>query len=228
MREKLPAGVTAQAPTANGVTYDFATYQVKAVVADNQQGKLDITWSLVDNPSSDQVDIAFKNSYQADATELSFAVLKRLEGAELQDGQFAFQMLDAAGNKVMESVNTASGQVWFALNDITEVGVFEYSIVEVNDAQEDVVYDDETLKLTVTVTDPGTGQLEAKVAFSDPAATFVNKYVDPDGSPKIPGGSGGKGLSQTGDGLMAIVVLAGVIAAAAVAVGVIAFRKARR
>ena len=80
---------------AGGVDYDSREYTVKASVVDNGDGTLSVKMGF------DGAEAAtFENVYAADPTSVSLQAAKVLEGANLADGQFTFQMLGPRGQGV--------------------------------------------------------------------------------------------------------------------------------
>ena len=98
--------------------------------------------------------------------------------------QFTFQIKDKDGKAVAEVKNKEDGAIRFENLAFDSEGTYEYTISEVNDKQTGVTYDENVYKLTVSVTDDGSGVLSAKV--SGDKATFINHYkaTDPKTDPK--------------------------------------------
>ena len=90
-----------------GVTYDGTIHPLTATVTDNGDGTMSVAWSA----SSEE--IVFRNSYVAAPASVTLGAAKVLEGAELADGQFAFQMLDRDGEVFREARNDEGGAVTF-------------------------------------------------------------------------------------------------------------------
>lgn len=166
-----------------GVTYSDAVYNVKATVADNGNGTLSVNWQIVDeNGKALDGDAAkkatFENAYSASMVDGDAAVVvakKVLEGAQLTNGQFSFELADSEGNVVRTAKNDAEGNVTFdgftytfdqmvddEDNHVT-VKDFNYVVSEVNDGQKNVTYDESKQGVTVRVTDDGEGTLTAEV-----------------------------------------------------------------
>ena len=124
-----------------------------------------------------------------------------LEGADVADGQFTFQMLDRDGEVFREARNDEGGAVTFPTVEFTQAGTYTYTIVEVDDGQEGVAYDDARHEVVVTVTDDGEGHLTASVEGAEDMA-FCNAYAAPVGpgpKPLPPAGDDGGALVRTGD-----------------------------
>ena len=100
------------------------------------------------------------------------------------DGEFTFDLKDAAGNVIATAKNDANGKVCFTrefqLSDLDGAASkdFTYTIVEQPGAEPGMVYDNHALTYTVTVTDGGNGALNAKaiVTSASGSDTFTNTY----------------------------------------------------
>nr|WP_256324269.1 SpaA isopeptide-forming pilin-related protein [Streptococcus sp. HMSC061E03] len=107
---------------------------------------------------------------------------KILEGAELKNGEFNFQLLDETGKVLQTKQNAADGTVTF--DDISysseDAGkTFHYTIKEVipESKAKGMTYDEGTIDVTVTVTkDDASNTLKASVAYGD-KKSFTNKLV---------------------------------------------------
>ena len=165
---------------AGGVTYDETIYTVYTQVTDQGNGKLKVEHQVMETvtggemaPANDNA-ITFSNGYKPDATSVTVSAVKTLTGRDLEADQFTFQLRDAEGNVVATAKNSKSGEVSFGTLHFSKVGVYEYTISEVNDGKGGVTYDEHVHKLTVTVTDDGEGSLKAEV--SGGTAIFANSY----------------------------------------------------
>ena len=122
---------------AGGVDYDSREYTVKASVVDNGDGTLSVKMGF------DGAEAAtFENVYAADPTSVSLQAAKVLEGADLADGQFTFQMLDREGKVFREARNDAEGWWRSRPSSTLRPAPYTYAVVEKNDGQEGVTYDD--------------------------------------------------------------------------------------
>ncbi|MEZ7613116.1 SpaA isopeptide-forming pilin-related protein [Streptococcus sp. 20925_1_77] len=107
---------------------------------------------------------------------------KILEGAELKNGEFNFQLLDETGKVLQTKQNAADGTVTF--DDISysseDAGkTFHYTIKEVipESKAKGMTYDEGSIDATVTVTkDDASNTLKASVAYGD-KTSFTNKLV---------------------------------------------------
>jgi len=161
--------ITEKAGSEAGVTYDTATHKVTVKVVDNGAGQLVAT--VTDNNPT------FTNTYVASSTQVIFSAKKVLKGdKELVKGQFKFELKQ--GDKVVETAtNAADGTVTFTAIEYKEAGEHTYTITEVKGDDKNIKYDENSYKVTVTVTDNGAGQLVTTVTGNNP--TITNTYTEP-------------------------------------------------
>ena len=160
--------ISEKAGNEAGVTYDKSTHNVTVNVTDNGAGQLVAT--VTDNNPT------FTNTYVASSTKVIFSAKKVLNGKPLEAGQFKFELKE--GDKVIETVtNAADGTVTFKAIDFAKAGVYTYTITEVKGDDENIKYDENSYKVTVTVTDNGAGQLVTEVTGNNP--TITNTYTEP-------------------------------------------------
>ena len=161
--------ITEKAGSEAGVTYDTAKHEVKVAVVDNGAGQLVAT--VTDNNPT------FTNTYVASSTQVIFSAKKVLKGdKELVKGQFKFELKQ--GDKVVETAtNAADGTVTFTAIEYKEAGEHTYTITEVKGDDKNIKYDENSYKVTVTVTDNGAGQLVTTVTGNNP--TITNTYTEP-------------------------------------------------
>ncbi|WP_371607282.1 Spy0128 family protein [Streptococcus sp. 27098_8_51] len=161
--------ISEKAGSEAGVTYDKSTHNVTVKVVDNGAGKLVAT--VTDNNPT------FTNTYVASSTQVTFSAKKVLKGdKELVKGQFKFELKE--GDKVVETAtNAADGTVTFTAIEYKEAGEHTYTITEVKGDDKNIKYDENSYKVTVTVTDNGAGQLVTEVTGNNP--TITNTYTEP-------------------------------------------------
>lgn len=164
------------------VDYDAAEHAVTATVTDNGDGTLSVTWKLDgDTPAT------FTNTYDPVDASVVIGASKVLDGRELKDGEFTFQLTGAdestpmpedAKDGVSTATNAANGSIGFGTIVYDQAGTYKYTVSEVNDKQDGVTYDNTTYEVTVTVTDnTAEGRLEATVDYGDATAlVFTNTY----------------------------------------------------
>ena len=158
-----------------GITYDKTDKQVIVKVKkDGDNLKADVVYP--DNKT-------FSNTYTApQPAKAKISASKILEGAELKNGEFNFQLLDETGKVLQTKQNAADGTVTF--DDISysseDAGkTFHYTIKEVipESKTKGMTYDEGSIDATVTVTkDDASNTLKASVAYGD-KKSFTNKLV---------------------------------------------------
>lgn len=210
-----------------GVTYDTKNYSIHTSVTDNGNGTLSVKHEL-----KDAQEALFTNTYEADPATVNLGVAKLLNNAKPGDARFTFQVLDKDGKVVAEAQNDEDGAVKFPTLTFDAAGEYDYTIVEVNDGQEGVTYDENKIavKVVVSATDAGgnyTGQLYPSVEYADGTSLFSNTYAEPEG-PANPGGSEPPALPDTSDTFGPLVMGLGALAVIACAGLVIGAVKMRR
>ena len=158
-----------------GITYDKTDKQVTVKVKkDGDNLKADVTYP--DNKT-------FSNTYTApQPAKAKISASKILEGAELKNGEFNFQLLDETGKVLQTKQNAADGTVTFddisySLEDAGKT--FHYTIKEVipESKAKGMTYDEGNIDVTVTVTkDDASNTLKASVTYGD-KTSFTNKLV---------------------------------------------------
>lgn len=211
---------------AAGMNYSSKSYNVTAQVSDNGDGTLSVTWSI-DNVDAGGT-VEFVNEYEADPASIVFGAIKTLDGREMQEGEFTFQLTDQDGN-VLETTNRADGSVVFPTVNYDKPGTYTYTVTEKLPEDDDastegiqkdgVTYDETEWTATVNVSDnTETGCLEATVDYGngEKLAEFHNTYVEPP-APTEPG-EPAETIPATGDAaLLAVAATAGIGSVLAVA-----------
>lgn len=174
--------ITETATGKGGVTYDGASFVAKVTVTDDgYDGQLDAAVTYYKNDA--EAALEFNNSYKADSVGLILGMLKRLNGRDLNEGEFTFEikamgdapMPTSVVNGVAIATNAEDGKVVFDEITYDKVGTYEYEISEVKGSVPGVTYDESVHKITVTVTDNLEGKLEAKAEGID-NLVFTNVY----------------------------------------------------
>ena len=178
--------VTEQGPVPAGYTYDTHPSKVTVEVKDSGDGQLAASVKYKDGDCC-----VFKNSYTAKSVTVygaeNFAFKKELTGRALKDGEFNFIISSEDKNAPLPEQtivsNAADGSVKFGNITFDKAGTYYYNIAEETDPAKlpgGVTATTQGAKqVTVTVTDNGKGQLEAKVAKPDDV-TFTNAYKPAD------------------------------------------------
>ena len=174
--------------SVDGVAYDAKKVKVYVKVEqnqdDNNKTKVTVTYDGTATAPTFNNTYTAKGSVELTATK----TIKVADGfdhtTKPADGEFTFDLKDAAGNVIATAKNDANGKVCFTrefqLSDLDGAASkdFTYTIVEQPGAEPGMVYDNHALTYTVTVTDGGNGALNAKaiVTSASGSDTFTNTY----------------------------------------------------
>lgn len=174
--------------TVDGVAYDAKEVKVHVKVeqnqGDNNKTKVTVTYDGAATAPT------FNNTYDAkgSVTLTATKTIKVADGfdhtTKPADGEFTFDLKDAAGNVLDTAKNDANGKVSFTrefqLSDLDGAASkdFTYTIVEQSGTEPGMVYDTHALTYKVTVKDDGTGTLNAKAIVTSTSGpeTFTNNY----------------------------------------------------
>lgn len=209
-----------------GVKYDSSEHVVTVSVTDDGSGRLSAKATSADGK------IVFKNAYSAAPASITFGGTKVLTGAELAAGQFAFQLKDAQGNVVATATNAADGSLVFEPVSLDAAGEYHLTLSEVNDAQDNVTYDDHVYQLDVTVADDGEGSLYVASYTVDGGTdlpVFENAYVAPEAPSEPAAPQAPAAVPNTGDATSPVLPLAiGACALAAACAALLLVRRNNR
>ena len=174
--------------SVDGVAYDAKEVKVHVKVEqnqdDNNKTKVTVTYDGTATAPTFNNTYTAKGSVELTATK----TIKVADGfdhtTKPADGEFTFDLKDAAGNVIATAKNDANGKVCFTRDfELADLGGaaskdFAYTIVEQPGAEAGMVYDNHALIYTVTVTDGGNGALNAKaiVTSASGSDTFTNTY----------------------------------------------------
>ena len=174
--------------SVDGVAYDAKEVKVHVKVEqnqdDNNKTKVTVTYDGTATAPTFNNTYTAKGSVELTATK----TIKVADGfdhtTKPADGEFTFDLKDAAGNVIATAKNDANGKVCFTrefqLSDLDGAASkdFTYTIVEQPGAEPGMIYDNHALTYTVTVTDGGNGALNAKaiVTSASGSDTFTNTY----------------------------------------------------
>ena len=170
-----------------GFTYDGEIYTLTVEVTDDYaNGKL-VATTKITNKAGKEAEIVFDNKYNPKETSAILFGAKVLESdhKQIEADEFAFSIKAVTQGAPMPAhstvQNTATGAFQFDAITYTKVGTYKYEITEQNLDKDGYTYDDTVYTVTVTVTDEGNGQLQAKVdgvgTAEAPTVKFVNQYV---------------------------------------------------
>lgn len=221
VREQIPEG--AADGVYEGVTYDKAIYTINTEVTDKGDGTLEVTHAVKDDE-----EVTFTNTYEAKPTAVVIHASKKLVDKKLEDGQFTFELRDENDKLVGKAKkNNADGQVVFDEITYDKAGTYKYTVSEVNDKQDRILYDDKKYSVEVKVTDNGKGSYVAEVSYPDGAPSFVNTYEKPEepAKPDKPDENKGDGnvvSAKTGDtaqtGAWLVLMIAAIVGIGAIVV----------
>ena len=178
--------VTEQGTAPAGYTYDTHASKVTVEVTDSGDGQLAAHVTYGDGDCC-----VFNNSYYAKSVTVddpnNFAFQKKLTGRALNAYEFSFTISsedkDAPLPEQTTVTNDAAGNIAFGAIKFTKPGEYHYNIAEETDPAKlpgGVTATTQGAKqVTVTVTDNGKGQLEAKVD-TPKDVTFKNAYKPAD------------------------------------------------
>lgn len=165
-----------------GVTYDTNKFEVTVNVTDNLNGNLEAEVVKVMKGSEEVTDkkVVFENKYAPSETSITLTGKKTLTGRELKANEFTFLLKNDKNEVVGKATNAADGTITFEALSFTQVGTFEYTVVEDSSAQaEGIVYDDSSYKVVVNVKDNLEGKLVAEVVAQE-EIIFKNQFTEPD------------------------------------------------
>lgn len=144
------AGVTNDVNASTGKTF-------KLTLTDDGNGNLSVTRNPADGPL-----FRFTNTYHVSELPSSITdqvkVNKTLEGRELKEGEFNFELVED-GNVVATGSNDADGKVVFSSITYTQPGSHVYTVREVKGSETGVTYDDHNYLVYTQITDNGDGTL---------------------------------------------------------------------
>ena len=170
-----------------GYTYDKRVYKITVTPKDNGDGTMDCEITYYDDKGNvvdltvggDRYQIpVFENSYHAEG-KLSFRAWKVLDGRELKDGEFTFNLYDRYFRVItfdLPVTNQAGGVITFPeiAYDETDAGkTYWYYLREVAGKDPTVVYSEIILGFQVTVVDNGDGTLSFQQSSYDMTEVFA-------------------------------------------------------
>lgn len=194
LRTKTFAYRVSESGSVDGVANDATatrTFTVR-VVEDTNAGTLAAEVLPAEGTPEGKGAFEFTNTYGVNPTPSSVTdqikVSKKLEGRDLAEGEFEFQLVEIAADG-SESVaatgrNAADGTVALSPVTYTAPGTHSYELREVAGTAGGVTYDKTTHRVRTTVTDAGNGTLAVKHelvdaegnAAGDDSVTFTNGY----------------------------------------------------
>lgn len=160
-----------------GVSVDGGTRVVRVSVTDNGDGTISATATDGDgNSLGTGSKFSFTNAYRVTQTSATIQGTKSLEGRELRDGEFTFELLED-GRQVAMTSNDAEGRFSFDLT-YDKPGEHEYVVREVVPGEtRGVSFDTHEAVAHVSVSDNGAGALAANVTYPGGDVSFKNTYA---------------------------------------------------
>lgn len=161
-------------PDENTAAYGY--YAV--VTAESQVSVTDASGAVVE--PADGVYTFENNRTEAQSTSVQFAGTKTIEGRDLAESEFTFELSGADG-VIATASNAADGSFAFPEIEYTEEGSYTYEVREVPGNAEDVIYDSTVYEITVDVALAEDGsQLVATIGGDSTTGddlTFANIYT---------------------------------------------------
>ena len=113
---------------------------------------------------------------------VDFNFTKKLEGRELQAGEFSFQLKDDKGNVIETVKNDAEGKVKFRAIEFFkgDEGVHKFTVEEVAGKDGSVTYDTMKAEITVNVAYDGTAKVLTTTVTDAPDKEFNNTVTPPE------------------------------------------------
>ena len=102
---------------------------------------------------------------------------KELEGRELVEGEFTFNLLDENGKVLQTAKNAADGTITFKDVEFEKAGTYKFTVVEVSGDDKQITYDQSVKNVSIEVKQEDK-EYVATVTY-DADTTFKNKYTAP-------------------------------------------------
>lgn len=197
IKERIPAEAVNN--VYKGVTYDTDVFTVTVEVVDNGDGTLTAT------PTYTTGAVKFENTYATATAYVDFVGTKELEGKDIAQNPFTFELYDEAGQFVTNATTDAEGDFVFENVELAEAKNYTFTVKEQipTEAVETVLngmdYDERVYKVTVEVTDNGDGTLKvadpvywlndapADMQFKNVYSVTGTTHVDISGEKKLTG-----------------------------------------
>lgn len=171
--------------TINGVTYDDSVFRVQVTVTDDLRGQLHAETVVFDESDIPQIGVEFVNVYQVTGDlGLVLSGSKTLNGRDLVNGEFTFELYDAndkyeeTGNPIATGINNSGMYIisldYTANNDLGKT--YYYVLKEKNAGQSinGVDYVTTEHRIKVTLSDNGDGTMGMEVTTDGQKSTVNN------------------------------------------------------
>lgn len=186
-----------------GYTCECSKWNVSVSVAnDVKNGRLLVTttvsgdggtrsWTYASGgePAAPGATVAFVNRYAATGTTADIVCTKELTGRLMKDGEFSFELVDLATDKVVATATNQDRKVNFGRLSYNAPGLYSYEAREVTDGlAEGVTPVRSSFTITVKVTDKAhNGTLDCDVDYPKGGRAFVNSYGTGDAEIEVSG-----------------------------------------
>ncbi|EOH88876.1 Spy0128 family protein [Enterococcus villorum] len=152
----------------------YGDYMIQEITAPDgyQRDATPYTFTI----SNEQVNYVFELANQKEIKEIDhvLSAQKILNGRELKDSEFIFELLNDDGSVIQTKKNDATGQVNFDPITYNDVGEYHYTIREKAGNDQTITYDTKELKVTVNVAEKD-NQLVATATYEG-NPVFENNY----------------------------------------------------
>ena len=159
-------------------------YTVKEVKGENNTIKYDesekhVTINITKDGNDLKAEVVypdgktFNNTFTPNATNASIELDKKLDGRDLVDGEFSFDLYE--GSNKLQTVTNKNGKVAFDSISYKEVGEHTYTVKEVEGTDSTIAYDKSEKQVTVKVTRDG-DNLKTEVVYPESKA-FHNLFT---------------------------------------------------
>ena len=159
-------------------------YTVKEVKGENNTIKYDesekhVTINVTKDGNNLKAEVVypdgktFNNTFTPNATNASIELDKKLDGRDLVDGEFSFDLYE--GSNKLQTVTNKNGKVAFDSISYKEVGEHTYTVKEVEGNNSTITYDKSEKQVTVKVTRDG-DNLKTEVVYPESKA-FHNLFT---------------------------------------------------
>lgn len=183
-REKTFTYTVAESGSVPGVQNDGSSKTFTVKVTDNGNGTIAVEKSWKEN----EFPFSFTNTYSVTPADYSIntdlTITKELDGRELREGEFTFEMVGEGETVLQEAVNAKDGSVTFGALTYEKPGTYNYVIREQKGSAGGVEYDSAEHTVVVVVTDKGDGTMTAKAELKSRdgedaknAIVFKNSYT---------------------------------------------------
>ncbi len=184
-----------------GVTYDTTSFHIRLEVEQKNDGALNIKdeqlhkgvvsiqevegvlteVTIHENITGTGEHIKFVNTYETDPAYVVIRGTKTLQGRDLNDQEFSFELYDATGAKLETVSNSADGTITFTAIQVNGAGEYTYTVKEVLGNEKNVIYDESVYTVKVNVTDNLDGTLQVEYTYTKDAEAasqvlFENVY----------------------------------------------------